>query len=229
MLQNAIAKNFMPLLVICFFLMSVAYNISYFYTFGDSIDFFLYVPIGFVDLIKTGAVAFLYTGVFLAIFRNIFLDPVFSSNFPSVTSLLFLSILVFISNLFYFLILDANYDSTYYLVSELAFFAFSLVAFFGILYFFSRDQSHDFLTGAFFASLVMISFFVGWINAKFDIKKAPFESKSKILLAGDKVITAKILRSFDKGILVMLGKSNEINFISWDQIKEAKFKKVTSF
>lgn len=229
MLRNTLERNFVSIFVICFFLMSVAYNMAYFYTFGDALDFFLYIPVSILDLLKTGAMAFIYTTIFVVIFRNIFIDPVFNNDFPSVTTLLFLSVLVFVSNLFYFLILDASYDSNYYLISELAFFAFSLVAFFGILYFFSSEQSLNFLTGTFFASLIMISFFTGWLNAKFDIKKAPFESKSKILLTGDKVITAKILRSFDKGILVMLGKSNDINFISWDQIKEAKFKKVSGF
>jgi hypothetical protein len=131
--------------------------------------------------------------------------------------------------MFYFLILDETYDSTYYLISELAFFASSLVAFFGILYFFSSGQSKNFLIGTFFASLVIISLFSGWLSAKFEIRQAPLENKSKILLTNDKVITAKILRSFDKGILVMLNKSQDINFISWNQIKEAKFKKVTGF
>jgi hypothetical protein len=229
MLRNTLEKNFVSLILVCFFLMSVAYNMAYFYAFGDALDFFLYIPMGILDLLKTGAMAFMYTMIFVAIFRNIFIDPVFNNEFPSVTTLLFLSVLVFISNLFYFLILDASYASNYYLISEIAFFAFSLVAFFGILYFFSREQSLNFLTGTFFASLIMIAFFTGWLSAKFDIKKAPFESKSKILLTSDKVITAKILRSFDKGILVMLGKSNDINFISWDQIKEAKFKKISGF
>jgi len=229
MLQNTIEKNFVPLLIISFFLMAVAHNIAYFYTFGDAVAFFLYVPISFIDLVKTGLVAFLYAIIFLAIFKNIFVDPVFNNDFPSVTALLIISILVFVSNLFYFLILDASYGSTYYLIAELAFFTFSLVALFGVIYFFSREKSTNFLLGTFMSSLIMISFFTGWLSAKFDIEKAPFENKSKILLNGDKVISAKILRSFDKGILVILGKNSDINYISWDQIKEAKFKKVTGF
>ena len=208
--------------------MAVTYNVAYFYTFGDSVSFFLYTPVGVADIIKTGAVAFLYVMLFFLIFKNIFVDPVFNEEFPGVTTLLVLSILVFVSNLFYFLILDED-NSTYYLLSELVFFASSLVAFFGILYFFSREQSKGFLAVVFLCSLFVVAFFVGWLSAKFDIKNALFESKSKILLEGDKIVSAKILRSFNKGILVMLNDDRDINFISWDQIKEAKFKKVTGF
>ena len=229
MLENTTGKSFAISLLASFFLISASYNISYFYTFGDSLSFFLYLPLGFTDLVRTGLVASLYVIIFLGVFKSIFIDPVFNDDFPTVSSLLFLSVLVFISNLFYFLILDPNYKSGFYLISELAFFAFSLVAFFGILYFFCRQQSKDFLMGCFVASLIGISFFVGWLSATFDINRAPFESKSKILLVGDKIITAKVLRSFDKGMLVMLNNSTDINFISWDQVKEAKFKKVTGF
>lgn len=230
MLQNTIEKNPLVLLISFFFLMAISFNIGYFYTFGDTINFFFYIPIDLTDLIKTGLVTILYTTFFLVIFKNVFVDPVFNNSFPSVTTLLTLSVFVFISNLFYFLILDPTYNSTYYLISELAFFAFSLVAFFGILYFFIREQSKNFLLGCFFASLIAIAFFTGWLAAKFDINKAPFENKSKILLQGDKVITAKVLRSFDKGVLVMLGgKGTDINFIAWEQIKEAKFKRVSGF
>ncbi len=207
--------------------MSIVYNMAYFYAFGDSLSFFLYVPIGFADLIKTGFVSLLFVLIFLGIFKNIFIDPVFNAEFPSIVTLLVLSALVFISNLFYFLILDKNYVTGYYFISEVAFFAFSLVAFFGILYFFSREQSKEFLTISFFVSMILISFFIGWMTAKSDLKSAPFESQSKILLTGDRVVSASILRSFDKGILVLLTRNSDINFIPWTEIKEAKLKKVT--
>lgn len=207
--------------------MAITYNLAYFNTFGDSITFFLYVPMTFVDLLKTGLLSFLFTILFVIVFKNIFLDPVFKNEFPSVVTLVVLSALVFISNLFYFLILDQNYNNAYYFLSEIAFFGFSLVAFFGILYFFAREQSREFLITSFFASLILVSFFIGWLTAKIDLNAAPFESKSKILLNNDKVISASILRSFDKGILVLLSKNSDINFIPWSEIKEAKFKKVT--
>lgn len=230
MLQNTIEKNPFIILIAMFFLMAISYNVAYFYTFGDSINFFLYIPTGISDLVKTGLITSLYSVIFLLLFKNIFIDPVFNGEFPSVGTLLTLSALVFVSNLFYFLILDKNYGSGYYMISELSFFTFSIVAFFGILYFFVREQSVSFLIGCFLSSLIVIAFFCGWLTAKFDINTAPFENKSKFLLYGDKVITAKVIRSFDKGILVMLNdKSSDINFIAWDEIKEAKFKKTSGF
>ena len=227
MLQNTIERNFIVTFIVCFFLMAVTYNLSYFYTFGDSLSFFLYVPITFVDLLKTGLMSFLFVIIFLLIFKNIFIDPVFKGEFPNVVILLIISALVFISNLFYFLILDQDPNNSYYFISEMAFFAFSLVAFFGILYFFAREQSKEFLLVAFFSSMILISFFIGWLTARVDMNSAPFESKSKILLNNDKIISASILRSFDKGILVLLSTNSDINFIPWSEIKEAKFKKVT--
>ncbi|MDA9231391.1 hypothetical protein N9O56_02350 [Rickettsiales bacterium] len=228
MLRDAISNNFVSFLVIAFFLMSISYNMAYFNSFGDSLNFFLYIPIGLIDLLKTGAISLLYGGLFLIVFRKIFLNPVFSGESPGIITLLILSTLVLVSNVLYFVILDAHSKSTFYLISELAFWSFSLVAFFGILYFFSSEQSEAFLAGTFFASLILIAFFVGWVNAKFDIKKIPYENRSKILLSSDKVISAKVIRSFEKGLLVVIGnRKTDINFISWDQIKEAKFKKVT--
>lgn len=227
MLQNTIEKNLIISFILTFFLMSVVYNMSYFNTFGDAMSYFLYVPISFIDLLKTGFVALLFTAIFIGVFKHIFIDPVFNGEFPSVIMLLILSGLVFVSNLFYFLILDNNYASSYYFVSEVAFFAFSLVAFFGILYFFAREQSREFLLISFFCSMILVSFFIGWLAAKSDIRSTPFESKSKILLNSDRVISASILRSFDKGLLVLLGRNRDINFIPWSEIKEAKFKRVT--
>ncbi len=228
MLRDAISNNFASFLVIAFFLMSISYNMAYFNSFGDSLNFFLYVPVGFIDLLKTGAVALLYASIFLIIFRKIFLNPVFSGEFPGVVTLLTLSILFLISNFFYLVILDPYGNKTFYLIAELAFWSLSLVTLFGLLYFFSSEQSDAFLAGSFFASLILIAFFVGWINAKFDIKKISNENRSKILLSSDKVISAKIIRSFEKGLLVIINnKGTDINFISWDRIKEAKFKRVT--
>ena len=80
----------------------------------------------------------------------------------------------------------------------------------------------------FFCSLIPISYLVGWANAKADIISTPNEAKSRILLKSNKAVSAKILRSFDKGMFVIIGSSTSgVNFISWDEIKEIKFKKVT--
>ncbi len=55
MLRDAISNNFVSFLVIAFFLMSISYNMAYFNSFGDSLNFFLYIPVGLIDLLKTGA------------------------------------------------------------------------------------------------------------------------------------------------------------------------------
>ncbi len=120
-----------------------------------------------------------------------------------------------------------NPKEIFSLVSELLFYTFSLVCFFGILYFFTKDKPQQFLLVIFFCSLVPISLLVGWVNARIDISNASNEAKSKILLKSNKVVSAKILRSFEKGIFVLVKNDTDINFISWDEIKEAKFKRVS--
>jgi len=226
MLEKTVEKFFIPILLIAFFLMACAYNLAYFNTFGDSYSYFLYVPMGFADIIKTGLVSFLLVSIFLIIFKPIFLDPAFQGEFPGPTTLLVLSALVFISNLLYFVIFT-NSREIYSMVSELLFYCFSLVCFFGILYFFTKDKSQQFLLVIFFCSLIPISLLVGWINARIDISNASDEAKSKILLKSNKVVSAKILRSFEKGIFVLIKSDTDINFIAWDEIKEAKFKRVS--
>ena len=85
----------------------------------------------------------------MIIFRKIFLNPVFSGEFPGVVTLLTLSILFLISNFFYLVILDPYSNKTFYLIAELAFWSLSLVTLFGLLYFFSSEQSDAFLAGSF--------------------------------------------------------------------------------
>ena len=132
-------------------------------------------------------------------------------------------------NFSYFTISVNSYDKIYSLISEALLYVFSITCFFSIVYYFARSQSPQLLITVFFLSLIPVSFFIGWIDAKLDIESFSSEAKSKILLNSDKIVSAKILRSFEKGILIMTENSNSINFISWDQIKEAKFKKVSSF
>jgi hypothetical protein len=229
MLENTIEKNYFLPLIVVFFLVAITHNIAYFHTFGGSLSFFLYIPMSFTDLVKTGLVASLYLIIYIIIFQNIFIDPVINKKFPSIIFLLVLSVLVFIINIVYFLVLEDKSDNIYNLIAELLFVTFTLTAFFGIIYFFLQEKSNNFLIITFIFSLIAVSWFTGFVDARIDIWKAPREGKSKILLVGDKIISAKVLRSFSKGILVMISKNSDINFISWDQIKEAKFKRVNKY
>jgi hypothetical protein len=103
------------------------------------------------------------------------------------------------------------------------------VCFFSIFYHFTKTQSRQVIFTIFVLSLIPIALFVGWADAKLDTINFSEESKSKILLSNDKVVSAKLIRSLNKGMLVMIDSSTSVNFIAWDQIKEIKFKRVNSF
>ena len=141
--------------------------------------------------------------------------------------LFIIAILVLATNLSYFVVFADMPNRIFSLISEVLFYAFTIIGFFGILYHFIKDQSRQLIMVIFFCSIIPISLLIGWVNAKIDIRSVSNEAKSRILLKSNKAVSAKILRSFEKGMFVIIGSNTGVNFISWDEIKEVKFKKVS--
>lgn len=230
-MPDKINENFAIItLIISFFICSIAYNIAYFGYFGDSILYFLYIPISFFDLVKTGLFMILPLFLFLVLFKPILINPVLSGKFASPTSLLLISVMALVCNLFYFGIFVDYYDQFNSMVFESLFYSFLLIFGIGITYYFCKDKSEKSIFLIFALTLFPVAFLLGFIDARFTSYFFTSESKSQILLKTDRIVSAKILRSFDSGIFIISSNQsaiNNINFIPWDEIKEVKFKKVS--
>lgn len=230
MAEKFFDRFFMATTIIMFFICTAAYNIAYFNTLGDSIWYFFYIPITVSDMIKTGLAVCIPMLATLLVFKPILIDPAFNRKPPSPRALFISAVLVLVSNLFYFTIFIDSPDHNYSLISESAFYIFSFICLLVIVYYFSSELSQTSLLAIFFISLIPIAFLIGVIDAKFTIISSTSDAKSQILLDSNKVVNANVLRSFDKGIfLIINNNTSNVNFISWDEIKEIKFKKVTSF
>ncbi len=229
MLEKLFDRSFIFLLIIMFFIYSAIYNIGYFGTLGDSLWYFLYVPITAYDIVKTGLVMIIPLILILMIFKPILINPAFNGIFPSANILLIMTILVLVSNLFYFVILSDSQNRSLSLIVEVMFYIFSSVCFISIVYYFFTNASPQSLMVIFFLSLIPITFCIGVVDAKISIISTRTETKSRILLQNDTIISANVLRSVDKGIFVIINNTASIDFITWDQIKRVKFKKVNAF
>jgi len=229
MIERTFERSFAAIIFMAFFIIALVYNIGYFNAIGESISYFFYIPTGFFDLIKTGLYASVMILFFLTISKSITIDPAFKGISPSPKVILASSAGVLICNLSYFTISINSYGKTLSLAAEALLYAFAIICFFSIIYHLCKTQSRQILFSIFLLSLIPTALFVGWVDAKLDLLNFSNEAKSKILLQNDKVITAKLLRSFDRGMLVMIDSSPNINFVTWDQIKEVKFKRVNSF
>lgn len=229
MIERTFERCFAAIIFMAFFIIAIVYNIGYFNAIGDSLSYFFYIPIGFTDLIKTGLYASVAVLFFLTIAKTVMINPAFKTIFPSAKLILTTSAGVLICNLSYFSISINSYGKGLSLGAEALLYAFAITCFFSIVYHFCRAQSRQILFSIFLLSLIPTALLVGWFDAKLDLFNFSNEAKSKILLQNDKVITAKLLRSFDRGMLVMIDNSSNTNFITWDQIKEVKFKRVNSF
>lgn len=228
MLEKLFDRSFMVLFIVMFFVCSVAYNVAYFATLGDSMWYFFYIPSSIFDIIKTGLMMLLPLIIVLIIFKPILVNPAFTGNFPSGTVLLIMAALVLASNFLYVLVSPNLQNKSLVLAFEILFYIAALVCFIAIVYYFSADKSPQFLMIIFLLSLIPTAFLIGVADAKISVNAVYSETKSQILLSSDKVISAKILRSFDKGMLMMVNVSS-VNFVAWDGIKEVKFKRVGSF
>jgi len=229
MIERTFEHSFAAIIFMAFFVIAIIYNIGYFNAIGDSITYFFYIPTGFTDLVKTGLYASVLVLLFLVLFKSVMINPAFKGIFPTAKLILWTSASVLICNLCYFSISINSYGKLLSLASEALLYVFAITCFFSITYHLCRNQSRQILFFIFLLSLIPTALFVGWLDAKLDVMNFSDEAKSKILLQNDKVITAKLLRSFDRGMLVMIDSSSNINFITWDQIKEVKFKRVNSF
>jgi hypothetical protein len=203
--------------------------VGYFSVLGDTFLYFLYLPITFNDVVKTGLSVFFPFIVALLVFKPILIDPAFNGRFPGPGILLTAAIAVLISNLLYFAMFIDSPNAGYAVASECVFYVSLVLCFFSIVYYFASEYSQQFILSIFFASLIPLSLLFGIIDAKITNYSILKEAKSQILLNSDKVVRANILRSFDKGMFLMINNTNNINFVSWSEIKEVKFKKVTGF
>jgi len=141
---------------------------------------------------------------------------------------LVMAVLVLASNFIYSLISSSSQNRPLILSFEILFYLSIIVCVFAIIYYFLTNSSPQALMIVFLLSLVPVAFLIGIADAKESINSSYSETKSQILLKSDKIISAKILRSFDKGIFIMVNISS-VNFIAWEDIKEIKFKKVGGF
>ena len=229
LLENFFNRSFIIIMMIMFFVYAAIYNIGYFAVFGNSWWYFFYVPTSIFDIIKTGLMMIVPLAIILLIFKKILIDPAFSGIFPSPNILLIMAVLVLASNLLYLVIFADTQNKLLSLFLEASFYLFVIICFMTIFYYFLTELSEQSLIIVFFISLVPIAYFIGLINAKIDINSNSYGNKSQILLKNENVISSYVLRSFDKGILVMQNSSTNINFIMWDEVKEVKLKPVYNF
>jgi len=227
--ENFFDRSFVAIAVAMFFVYATLYNVGYFSVFGNSWRYFFYVPTSIFDIIKTGLMMIVPLAIILLIFKPILINPAFKGIFPSPNILLIMATLVLASNLLYLVIFADSQNRLLVLILESSFYIFSIMCFLIIIYYFLTELSQQSLMIIFFISLIPISYFIGLVNAKIDINSSFYSPKSQILLKNDNVISTNILRSLDKGILVMTDSAANINFIIWDEIKEVKFKKIYNF
>lgn len=228
MLEKLFDRSFLVSLVV-FFVCAIIYNVGYFGTLGGSLWYFFYVPTSFFDIIKTGLMMLFALILILMVFKPILINPVFNNRFPGGVVLLMMATLVLASNFLHFSVFANSQNRSLSLVFEVMFYMFALVCFIAIVYYFLINALPQHLLTAFFLSLIPISFVIGVIDAKVSINASYHETKSYIILKNDKVVSANVLRSFDKGMFVIMGSPSNIDFIVWDQIKGVKFKKVSGF
>jgi hypothetical protein len=229
MLEKLFDRSFLALSVIMFFVCATIYNIGYFGTLGDSLWYFFYIPTSIFDIIKTGLIMLFPLIIVLMVFKPFFINPAFDNGFPTGTALLVMAVLVLASNFIYSLISSSSQNRPLILSFEILFYLSTIVCVFAIIYYFLTNSSPQALMIVFLLSLIPVAFLIGIADAKESINSRYSETKSQILLKSDKIISAKILRSFDKGLFVMTDSASNLNFIIWDEIKEIKFKKVYNF
>ena len=227
--DNLFSPTFVAISAMMFFVYATLYNIGYFAVFGNSWWYFFYVPSSIFDIIKTGLAMIVPLTIILLIFKSALIDPPFRGVFPGPNTLLIIAALVLATNLLYLVIFVDSQNKLLSLVLEFLFYICVLICFITILYYFLTELSPQSLMVIFFISLIPMSYIIGLVNAKIDINSSLYSNKSQILLKNDNVISANILRSFDKGMFVMTDSAANINFITWDEIKEVKFKKVYNF
>jgi hypothetical protein len=229
MLEKLFDRSLIFILVTMFFVYSVAYNIGYFYILGDSLRYFLYIPISLIDIIKTGLVLLFPLFIILIIFKPILISPIFKGSLPSGNILLVVTIILLVSILFYFVTFANTQEKMLYLAMETIFYLFSIICLAIIIYYFISGVAPQYFLIVFFLLLIPFSFTIGTTNAKFATIASVHETKSQITLKTNQVVSANILRNFDKGILIMNGNNKHTNFIAWDEIRWIKFKRVSSF
>jgi hypothetical protein len=229
MLNDIFNRSFVAIVVIMFFVYATLYNIGYFSVFGNSWWYFFYIPTSIFDIIKTGLMMIVPLAIILLIFKKILINPAFNGAFPSPNILLTMAALVLLSNLLYLVIFADSQNRLFSLILEASFYIFSIICFITIIYYFLTELAPQSLMSIFFVSLIPICYIIGLINAKIDINSSFYSNKSQILLVNNNVVSANILRSFDKGIFVMTDSAANLNFIIWDEIKEIKFRKNYNF
>lgn len=222
-------RSFAVMLVLVFFACSATYNVGYFSTFGDTFWYFLYLPITFYDIVKTGLAMLLPFLLMLIVCKPVLVDPAFNGRFPGPKILLTVAVAVLLSNLLYFAIFINSSNLNYALVSECFFYISSVLCFFAVVYYFASEYSQQFVLSIFFAGLIPLAFLFGVVDAKIAVNSTARGTKSQILLSNSKVVSANILRSFDKGMFLIIDNPSSINFVSWSEIKEVKFRKISSF
>ncbi|MCE3255679.1 MAG: hypothetical protein K0R25_1173 [Rickettsiaceae bacterium] len=215
--------SYMLLLVVMFFVCASFYNIGYFGTLGDSIWYFFYVPTTIFDIIKTGFMMIVPMTVLLLVFKPILLNPILKGELPSASFLMIMSVLVLISNFLYFAVFINSSNQSLSLLSEIAFYIFSLLCLIAVVYYFFLNTSPQILITIFLISLLPISLVIGLVDARIASDFSYIGNRSQILLQNNKVVSATILRSFEKGIFVKHGKLSAVHFISADRIQEIKF------
>ena len=228
MVKKLLDESLVFFLLAMFFIYSISYNIGYFTTLGDSLWYFFYVPITLIDIIKVGLVMLIPLILILWVFKPLIVNPAFGGDFPRPNLLLTIAGLVLVSNFLYFVFFIDSQNKSLSLISEIAFYIFSIICLITVVYYFLNNASEHSLLTIFFISLIPITFIIGMIDAKISINFNKTETKSQILMKSNNVVNANILRSFEKGVFVMINNTNSFHFIGWDEVKEIKFKKVNS-
>jgi len=187
------------------------------------------MPISFTDIIKTGLVLITPLLIILIVFKPILINPILNRALPNGNIMLAMTMILLLTVLCYFIIFDNTNNKMLSLFMEAMFYIFATACFAIIVYYFMSGAAPQHFLLAFFLLLIPFSFAIGTLDAKFSSISSFYESKSRITLTNDQVVSANILRNFDKGILVMGINDKYTNFITWDEIKWIKFKEVNSF
>ncbi|MFT6077242.1 MAG: hypothetical protein ACJATU_000437 [Rickettsiales bacterium] len=222
MLEKFFDRSFVFILLVIFLVGSAFYNVGYFTIAGGSLSYFSHMPITFLDIIKTGFGVLIPLVLLLMIFKPILIDPAFKREFPTAPLLLVMAVAVFVTNFLYFAVFIYSPNQALSIISEMAFYIFALICLLTVVYYFSSSWGAEILVTIFFFSIIPLTFLIGVADAKFDTSTRYYESKTRILLGSDKVVRANVLRSFEKGVFVIMDKSGNVNFIPWNEIKAIK-------
>jgi hypothetical protein len=129
---------------------------------------------------------------------------------------------IFVTNFLYFAVFINSPNKSLSIISKMALYIFVLICLVATAYRTSSSWLTEIIETISLFSITPLNFLIVVSNAKFNTSNRYYESKTRILLGIKKVFRANVLRSFEKGVFVIMDKSGNVNFIPWNEIKAIK-------